>query len=124
MKMLVAVAAVIGVLFVGVIATALYLIATPEPPISEPKDVFDFTSLRKAPTEIDPPSLRRFPARDGEQLAYRVYDSTAARILITRLTFRAICCWRPSSRARRRSGAAPPAVGPFCIGNAFTGCWH
>jgi len=50
--------------------------------MNEPKDVFDFTSLRKAPTEIDPPSLRRYPARDGEQLAYRIYESTSERILI------------------------------------------
>ena len=57
-------------------------VAKREPPINEPKDVFDFTSLRKAATEIDPPSLRRYPARDGEQLAYRIYESTAERILI------------------------------------------
>ena len=50
--------------------------------MSEPKDVFDFTSLRAPPSEIPPPSLRRYAARDGEQLAYRIYDSTADRILI------------------------------------------
>ena len=47
-----------------------------------PKDMFDFASMRKPPTEIDPPSLQRYPARDGEQLAYRLYESTARRILI------------------------------------------
>jgi len=82
MKMLIGAAAIVGVLFLAAVATALSLIATPEPPISAPKDVFDFTSLRNPPTDIDPPSLRRFPARDGEQLAYRVYESTAERILI------------------------------------------
>lgn len=76
------VAACIGGLFVLGLVTAFVLIATPEPPIDDPKDVFDFTSLRNPPTEIDPPSLRRYKARDGEQLAYRIYDSTAQRVLI------------------------------------------
>jgi non-heme chloroperoxidase len=80
-KMLV-IAASIAALFVLGLATALVLVATPEPPLPEPKDVFDFTSLRTSKTEIDPPSLRRYPARDGEQLAYRFYDSTSKRILI------------------------------------------
>jgi alpha-beta hydrolase superfamily lysophospholipase len=75
-------AAVLAGLVVIGLVTALVLIATPEPPISEPKDVFNFTSLRKAPTEIDPPSLRRYPARDGEQLVYRIYESASDRILI------------------------------------------
>jgi non-heme chloroperoxidase len=63
-------------------ATALVLVASPPPPIEDPRDVFDFTSLRPVPTEIDPPSLRRYRARDGEELAYRFYDSTADRILV------------------------------------------
>jgi alpha-beta hydrolase superfamily lysophospholipase len=74
-------ACLVGLVVLGVV-TALSLIVTPEPPIGEPKDVFDFTSLRNIPTEIDPPSLRRFPARDGERLAYRIYESTAERTLI------------------------------------------
>ena len=44
--------------------------------------MFDFTSRQKAPTKIEPPSLQRYPARDGEQLAYRIYKSAAQRILI------------------------------------------
>lgn len=63
-------------------ATPLWLITSPLPPIAEPKDVFDFTSLASTRTDISLPSLRRFPARDGEQLAYRYYDSAAERILI------------------------------------------
>ena len=63
-------------------ATPLWLIASPPPPIAEPKDVFDFTALAAARTDIDLPSLRRFAARDGEQLAYRYYESAADRILI------------------------------------------
>jgi pimeloyl-ACP methyl ester carboxylesterase len=65
-----------------VCATPLWLIASPPPSIAQPKDVFDFTSLAARRAEIDPPSLRRFAARDGEQLAYRYYDSAADRILI------------------------------------------
>jgi pimeloyl-ACP methyl ester carboxylesterase len=80
-KMIVFLACVAG-LFVAGLVTAFVLVATPEPPMPAPKDVFDFASLRNPPTEIDPPSLRRYPARDGEQLAYRIYDSTSDRILI------------------------------------------
>jgi alpha-beta hydrolase superfamily lysophospholipase len=69
-----------AILLIG--ATPLWLIASPPPPIAEPKDVFDFTSLASRRTEIDLPALRRFAARDGEELAYRYYDSAAERILI------------------------------------------
>ncbi len=82
MKPFLIVVASIAGLFVVVAAAALALVASPFPPLPEPKDIFDFTSLRKTPTAIDLPSLRRYPARDGEQLAYRYYDSTADRILI------------------------------------------
>jgi non-heme chloroperoxidase len=69
--------------FVVGLAAVLYMVATPEPSIDAPADIFDFTSLRKVPADSGPlPSLRRYPARDGEQLAYRIYDSTADRILI------------------------------------------
>ena len=78
------VAVVVGIcaVFLLGLAVALYLVATPPPPIFEPKDVFDFTSLRMGPAEIPPPSLRRYAARDGEELAYRIYESTSDRILI------------------------------------------
>jgi non-heme chloroperoxidase len=75
-------AACLGGLFVAGLVTALVLVASPEPPMPAPKDVFDFADLRKPSTKIDPPSLQRYTARDGEQLAYRIYDSTAQRILI------------------------------------------
>jgi non-heme chloroperoxidase len=74
---------VIASLFVVGLATVLYIVAMPEPSIGAPADIFDFTSLRKSAADSEsPPSLRRYPARDGEQLAYRVYDSAADRILI------------------------------------------
>jgi non-heme chloroperoxidase len=82
MKILVIVAVCIVGLFVLGLVAALALVASPVPPIEQSRDVFDFTSLRKTPTDIDLPSLRRYPARDGEQLAYRIYDSAADRILI------------------------------------------
>jgi pimeloyl-ACP methyl ester carboxylesterase len=76
------VAAVVGVLILLLCATPFYLIASPPPPIAQPRDVFDFTSMASVRAGIDLPSLRRYPARDGEELAYRIYDSTADRILI------------------------------------------
>ena len=80
-KIVIGAACIAGLLVAGVVA-ALVLIATPEPRPPEPKDIFDFTSLRTSKMEIDPPSLRRYLARDGEQLAYRFYDSTSKCILI------------------------------------------
>src|ERR1700748_1856868 len=74
--------ALLSAAILAICATPLWLITSPFPPIAEPKDVFDFTSLAAPRTEIDLPSLRRFTARDGEQLAYRYYDSAADRILI------------------------------------------
>jgi alpha-beta hydrolase superfamily lysophospholipase len=81
-KVLFIVVACLASLFVLGLVVALALVASPVPPIETPRDVFDFTSLRKTPTDIDVPSLRRYPTRDGEQLAYRFYDSAADRILI------------------------------------------
>jgi non-heme chloroperoxidase len=80
--MLLIVVACIAGLFVAALVAAFALVASPPPPLMQPKDVFDFTSLRKAPTDIDIPNIRRYPARDGEQLAYRFYDSASDRILI------------------------------------------
>jgi pimeloyl-ACP methyl ester carboxylesterase len=82
-KMLAATACLVGLFVLG-LAVALGLVATKEPPMSEPKDVFDFTSLcmTVAAPDMPQPSLRRYPARDGEQLAYRFYPSASDRILI------------------------------------------
>jgi pimeloyl-ACP methyl ester carboxylesterase len=75
-------AACVGGLFVLGVATAIYCVASPPPPMGKPSDVFGFESLRSPPTEIAPPSIRRYTARDGEELAYRIYESTADRILL------------------------------------------
>lgn len=78
--LLFAAAAIIG-LFVLAVVVALALAASPPPPMPEPRDVFDFASRQQIPA-AGMPELQRYPARDGEQLAYRFYDSTADRILI------------------------------------------
>jgi non-heme chloroperoxidase len=82
MKVFVVVAGTIFGLLVLAIVAAFVLVASPPPPMPEPKDVFGFASSGKIPATTDPPPLQRYPARDGEQLAYRFYDSTAERILI------------------------------------------
>jgi len=81
-KLLWIVPACVAALFVLGLVAALVLVASPFPPLFAPRDVFDFASLRKPPTEIDLPGLQRYPARDGEQLAYRFYPSASDRILI------------------------------------------
>jgi non-heme chloroperoxidase len=78
--LLVAAGTIVG-LFVLAVVAAFVLAASPPPPMPEAKDLFDFASQR-IPAAADMPPLRRYPARDGEQLAYRFYDSTADRILI------------------------------------------
>jgi len=82
MNHVVAGAALVGALALLGCIVAVCLIASAPPPRGRQKDTFDFTSLRKAPSEIDLPSLRRYRARDGEELAYRYYDSTTDRILV------------------------------------------
>src|ERR1700730_4750864 len=82
MKMVFFGAAALSGLFVLALITAFVFVASPPPPMPAPTDVFGFASLRKLLTEIDPPDLRRFRARDGEELAYRIYPSTADRVLI------------------------------------------
>jgi len=82
MKWLLGAAVCVGTFFVLTVILALWLVTSPMPSIAELKDVFDFSSLRKAPADIPPPSLQRYRARDGEELAYRLYESTAERILI------------------------------------------
>src|ERR1700742_1430298 len=72
----------IGGLAVIGIVTALALVATLEPPLPAPRDVFGFAARGKPPAEAELPPLKRYPARDGEALAYRLYDSPANRVLI------------------------------------------
>lgn len=64
-----------------VVCVALAMVATSPGRAREEKDVFGFASLRATP-DADPPPILRYAARDGEQLAYRFYDSSANQILI------------------------------------------
>ncbi|WP_167760188.1 alpha/beta hydrolase [Paraburkholderia pallida] len=68
----------------AVIAVAIALAAIAPRPAreeDEEKDVFGFDALPRTP-EADLPALRRYTARDGEQLAWRFYDSAAEQILV------------------------------------------
>jgi non-heme chloroperoxidase len=70
------------VLFLAGVVTALVLVASAPPPMPKPEDVFGFTALKGQAAPTDIPVLKRYAARDGEQLAYRFYDSTGDRVLI------------------------------------------
>jgi len=82
LKLLTTILLTIVVLGVAALGTAVYVVSLPFPPMEKPRDVFDFATMRRPATEIDPPSIQRYIARDGEELAYRLYESTAERILI------------------------------------------
>lgn len=66
---------------VFMVGVAVAMVATSPPPATEEKDPFGFASLQST-SDTDLPPLLRYPARDGEQLAYRFYDSSADQILI------------------------------------------
>ena len=73
-----AIAVGIAVVAFGV---ALGLVASPAPPMPPLQDVFGFSDMkREAPT--DQPALQRYGARDGEQLAFRLYESSSSKILV------------------------------------------
>jgi non-heme chloroperoxidase len=81
-KVVVAGISIVIAIFVLACVAALVLVASPLPPLPPQTDVFDFASLGSGRPATDLPTLRRYPARDGEELAYRYYDSAAERILI------------------------------------------
>ena len=68
-------------LFVAAAGTVLALIASAPPPMPEPRDVFGMAALKQR-VPADLPDVQRYPARDGEALAVRVYPSSAAATLI------------------------------------------
>ena len=70
-----------GIVAVAGLVTALVSVASPPPRITNPRDVFGFAALKgTAPTDI--PAFKRYAARDGEELAYRLYESAGDRVLI------------------------------------------
>ena len=64
----------------GLIA-AIVAIAQPFPPMPTETDVFGFSSERDNGA-TDLPPLQQFRARDGDALAYRLYEAASERILI------------------------------------------
>jgi non-heme chloroperoxidase len=60
----------------------LVLTALPPPKRQKPRDVFNFAALKLRRVETPAPPLDRYAARDGEELAYRLYDSTSDSVLI------------------------------------------
>jgi non-heme chloroperoxidase len=78
---------VIGVLcFAGLVAVGLAfvlaLVASPRPKIEKLRDVFGFSAVKSIARDDDVPVLERYPARDGEELVYRIYESSSARLVI------------------------------------------
>jgi alpha-beta hydrolase superfamily lysophospholipase len=71
-----------SVLAPGAVLTALALVASPPPAPPEASDIFGMAALRGAGQAIPPPDLERFTARDGEGLAFRIYESAADQVLI------------------------------------------
>jgi non-heme chloroperoxidase len=78
---LVAGLACFAVLILVVVGVALVLIASTPPKIMTPRDVFGFVS-RDTRAAGDRAAIERYPARDGSQLAYRLYDSAGERLLL------------------------------------------
>ena len=70
---------VLAVLFVVAIALA----ALPSPKRPAQRDVFGFETRRadEGAARVLPP-IERFDTRSGEPLAYRLYESTSARVLV------------------------------------------
>lgn len=68
----------------AVIVVALLLVMTPMESLKTVDDVFGFENMEeKSPGAVSlPTSIHRYVSRDGEKLAYRVYPSTSARILL------------------------------------------
>jgi len=64
------------------LVVALLLVGAAPPLLPPPADVFGFAALKAPGTEGERPAIKRYNARDGAQLAYRRYDSTAGRVLI------------------------------------------
>lgn len=73
--------AIFVAVMVSVVGIAVAMVATSPSPETGEKDVFGFASLQPTPDSSLPPLLR-YTARDGEQLAYRFYDSSADQLLI------------------------------------------
>ncbi len=74
--------ACIGILLLAVVVIAFWLVAAAAPKIKAPRDIFGFASFKSRGVDTDIPPLKRYTARDGEDLAYRIYESASDRILV------------------------------------------
>jgi non-heme chloroperoxidase len=71
-----------GVLLALGVILAFTLVASSSPSIANPRDIFGFAVLKSSTAGLVIPDLKRYAARDGAELAYRLYDSSSERILI------------------------------------------
>jgi non-heme chloroperoxidase len=74
--------ACLGALVLALIVAGFWLAASPDTKIENLQDIFGFKALKSRPAGDDLPLLKRYAARDGEELAYRIYESSSDRILI------------------------------------------
>ena len=80
--MILLIVAVVALVGLGLVLTALALVASSAPAAAEARDVFGMASLAGGAPASPLPELERFAARDGESLAFRVYDCAADQVLI------------------------------------------
>jgi acetyl esterase/lipase len=72
-----------GFVFVLVVLGAgLALVATPLPDLGPPRDVFGFADLAGSARPADLQPVDRYTARDGAELAYRLYAAPTERVLV------------------------------------------
>ena len=74
----------VSLLALGAVLTLVALVASPAPApaASGARDIFGMAALRGEAPAPTLPDLERFVARDGEDLAFRLYDSAADQVLI------------------------------------------
>jgi alpha-beta hydrolase superfamily lysophospholipase len=72
----------LGLLVTATFCVAMWLVLSPAPSSGDPRDVFGFAALAAVPRNPDLPPLKRYRTRDRAMLGYRLYPSSAERILI------------------------------------------
>ncbi len=72
----------LGLALAALVLVGLGLIATAPPAREAPRDVFGFHALEGVRSRLPLPALKRFKARDGALLAYRLYPSAPNQLLV------------------------------------------
>ena len=72
----------LGLALAALVLVGLGLIATAPPAREAPRDVFGFHALESVRSRLPLPALKRFKARDGALLAYRLYPSASNQLLV------------------------------------------